>query len=164
MKSIILSNLKSLEQTKSILSELSDEQLRNNSIEPYNSSVGSHLRHILDFYDCIFKCENDIIDLTDRKRDSELESSVEKLTHYLDSVIERLQKYNNEGHRKLVVFDDLGLGKTKIEYTYASIFAHANSHTIHHYAIINYILNGLKIYCKNNSFGYNPTTPLKITS
>ena len=164
MKSIILSNLKSLEQTKSILSELSDEQLRNNSIEPYNSSVGSHLRHILDFYDCIFKCENDIIDLTDRKRDSELELSVEKLTHYLESVIERLQKYNNEGHRKLVVFDDLGLGKTKIEYTYASIFAHANSHTIHHYAIINYILNGLKIYCKNNSFGYNPTTPLKITS
>ena len=60
------------------------------------------------------------------------------------------------------VIDDLGMGKVKIKYNYASLLAQSNSHTIHHYAIINYILNQLKISIDDSNFGFNPTTPKLI--
>ncbi len=53
----------------------------------------------------------------------------------------------------------LGLGKIEMTYTYDALFSQANSHTIHHYAIINYILDGLKIAFDDADFGYNSTTP-----
>ncbi len=51
------------------------------------------------------------------------------------------------------------MGKTEIQYTLGPIFAQANSHAIHHYAIINYILDNLGIKLQDEEFGYNPTTP-----
>ena len=49
-----------------------------------------------------------------------------------------------------------------MKYTLGAVFAQANSHTIHHYAIINYILEGLNISLDDIDFGYNPTTPKPI--
>ena len=40
----------------------------------------------------------------------------------------------------VIVTDDLGMGKIEMTYTLGSLFSQANSHTIHHYAIINYIM------------------------
>ncbi len=65
---------------------------------------------------------------------------------------------------EIIVIDDLGMGKVEIKYTFASLLAQANSHTIHHYAIINYILNGLNIELKMNNLDYNPTTPKIISN
>ena len=58
----------------------------------------------------------------------------------------------------IYVIDDLGHGKIKIKYTIGALFAQANSHTIHHYAIINYNLDALNISIEDSDFGYNPTT------
>ena len=57
------------------------------------------------------------------------------------------------------VTDDLGMGTIEIPYTYGALLAQANSHTIHHYAIINYIFDRLGIITNDSDFGYNPTTP-----
>ena len=51
------------------------------------------------------------------------------------------------------------MGKVEITYTLGAILAQANSHAIHHYAIINYILDSLGITIDDETFGYNPTTP-----
>jgi len=51
---------------------------------------------------------------------------------------------------------------TNLKYTFIALLAQANSHTIHHYAIINYILDRLHIEMKDDSFGYNPTTPKQV--
>ena len=51
MNLIIASTLKTLQKTNSLLFNLTDEQLSDASVSPYYSSIGSHLRHILDFYD-----------------------------------------------------------------------------------------------------------------
>ena len=50
-----------------------------------------------------------------------------------------------------------------MNYTFSALLAQANSHTIHHYAIINYILNSLNIEMTDEDFGYNPTTPKKAS-
>jgi hypothetical protein len=159
MNIIIQATLKNLENTKKILSVLSNDQISSSSIPPYYSSVGSHIRHILDFYDCIL-IQNDILDLTSRKRNINVETNCEFALNYYNDIVEKIQALKEIDLDRIVyVLDDLGLGKTKIKYSFSGLLAQANSHTIHHYAIINYILEGLNIKISDKSFGYNPTTP-----
>ncbi len=164
MNLIIQSTLNTLQKSNSLLSLLNNEQLCNTSVSPYYSSIGSHIRHILDFYDCILNIENNLVDLTKRKRDESVESYTESAIIYLESIKERIRDISFEINEEIKVLDDLGMGKIEIKYTFSSLLAQANSHTIHHYAIINYILNGLNIEFKDVTFGLNPTTPKKISS
>lgn len=164
MNIIIQSTLKTLQKSKFLLDNLQDETLCNATLAPYYSSIGTHIRHILDFYDCIFSLDSErIIDLTARSRNREVESKCCVAENYLNSIIDTLRTANFDMNDTVDVIDDLGLGKTEIKYTFGAVFAQANSHTIHHYAIINYILEGLNIAFDDSDFGYNPTTPKMTT-
>lgn len=159
MNIIIQSTLKTLQKSKNLLDALQDDTLCDASLAPYFSSIGTHIRHILDFYDCIFNLDtNNIINLTARSRSSEVESNCDCALNYLNTIIEKLNTSDFDMNEIVNVIDDLGLGKTEIKYTLGAVFAQANSHTIHHYAIINYILEGLNISFYDSDFGYNPTT------
>ncbi|MBQ0787721.1 MAG: hypothetical protein KBT69_09480 [Oceanihabitans sp.] len=163
MNIVIPSTVVTLNKSRFLLSELSNEQLSDVSIPPYFSSVGSHIRHILDFYDCIFDVASNEVDLTARKRNLDVENCCDTAACYLDSIINKLQGLEGKDLRQeIVVIDDLGLGKTKIDYTFSALLAQANSHTIHHYAIISYILDRLGVAIEDTTFGYNPTTPKQV--
>lgn len=160
MDVIIQSTLKTLQKSHYILANLTDEQLSDTSVSPYHSSIGSHIRHILDFYYCILNRDSkNRVDLTARCRNKDIESCSNLATDYLDRIIEALKSSNYELDKRVIVTDDLGLGKIEMSYTLAAILSQAHSHTIHHYAIINYILDGLNINLEDSSLGYNPTTP-----
>jgi len=162
MDIIIQSNLNTLKKTQVLLHQLSNEQLSNKNMPPYYSSIGTHLRHILDFYDCILHKNADFcVDLSARSRNERVENDIKLANDYLKSIMTSLQSSVIAMNATFVVIDDLGLGKTELTYTYGALLAQANSHTIHHYAIINYILDQLKIRIDDASFGYNPTTPKK---
>ena len=163
MKLILKSNIFTLKKAKLLLTLLSNEDLRNNSVSPYYSSVGSHLRHILDFYDCILNVRDNKVDLTSRKRDIDVEIDCSWAQFYLKEILDKLYQIENDKDENLIVIDDLGLGRIEINYTLSALLAQANSHTIHHYAIINYILNGLGIQIEDKNFGFNPTTPKNTT-
>lgn len=161
MNLIIRSTLKTLEKSQSLLNNLSDEDLCNASISPYYSSVGTHIRHILDFYDCIFKINSERqIDLTIRNRNKEVESKCDCARDYLQLIIYKLNSSHFDMGEVVAVIDDLGLGKIEFQNTMGGLLSQANSHTIHHYAIINYILHGLNISLSDSDFGYNPSTPI----
>lgn len=163
MNIIIQSTLNTLQKAESLLNSLSDSQLSDSSVVPYNSSIGSHLRHILDFYDCIFNYDTNLkIDLTARSRNKKVECECCTARDYLNTIIKKLEFFDLNKDTKVVVIDDLGLGKTEIMYTFSALLSQANSHTIHHYAIINYILEGLNISFKDSDFGFNPTTPKSV--
>ena len=160
MNITIQSNLKTLQKTSVLLASLTNEELSNNSVSPYYSSIGCHIRHILDFYDCVLDIDSSKrIDLTARKRNNAVECNCEDAKKYLNVIINKLNIIDSGASDKVYVIDDLGLGKTEIQYTLGAIFAQANSHAIHHYAIINYILDNLGIALQDGDFGYNPTTP-----
>lgn len=160
MNIIIQSTLKTLKKSQILLDHLSNNQLCDASVSPYYSSIGSHIRHILDFYDCIFNLDSDKkVDLTARSRNKSVESDCNCAQNYLNEIIEKLTTTSFDIDDTVFVIDDLGLGKTEIPYTYGSLLAQANSHTIHHYAIINYIFDSLGIVINDDEFGYNPTTP-----
>jgi len=164
MNVIIQSNLKTLQKTRLLLSNLSNKELCDSSVSPYYSSLGCHIRHILDFYDCVLNIDtNREVDLTARKRNNKVECDCGEALEYQDLIVGKLQTMELEMEEKVIVIDDLGLGKTEIEYTLGALFAQANSHAIHHYAIINYILDKLGIALNDDEFGYNPTTPRETT-
>ena len=142
-----------------LLNSISDNQFSDTSVAPYNSSIGGHIRHILDFYNCILSgYQKDYVDLTDRERDQRIESNCEYALICTNKIILEL-KGSLDLNQKVIVNDDLGLGDIQIEYNLASLLAQANSHTIHHYAIINYILDRLGVNFEDEDFGFNPTTP-----
>ncbi|MFL0354469.1 DinB family protein [Xanthomarina sp. GH4-25] len=160
MNLILKANLLSLKKSEVLLASITDDILKNKTVSPYYSSIGSHLRHILDFYDCILTPKNQIIDLTIRTRDLEVENCCIKALNYFNEIIKKMESIDDADLDRIVfVSDDLGLGKTDINYTFSGLLSQANSHTIHHYAIINYILEGIGMRLEDDTFGYNPTTP-----
>ena len=165
MNIIIQSTLKTLQKSEILLDHLSNTQLCDASVPPY-SSIGSHIRHILDFYNCIFSVDaSHKIDLTARSRDKSVEADCDCAKHYLEQTVEKLKRMAHlDMNATVVATDDLGLGKTDITYTYAALLAQANSHTIHHYAIINFIFDTLGIVIDDPEFGYNPTTPKQVST
>ncbi len=132
------------------------------SVGPYYSSIGSHLRHALDFFDCIIGgLQKNDIDLTARKRDEIISTDPEAAKNHIREIQQQLAAFIDINTDYLLhVTDNLGEGKVTIMYTLESILAQANTHATHHYAIISYMLQALSIEVVIPGFGYNPSTPV----
>lgn len=140
---------------------ISDEEYSNTTIAPYYSSIGSHMRHILDVFDCIFEgIDSNNINLINRKRNELAENYTAHGMSYMTSTIEKLKKLNPNDFDKIVnVTDDLGLGVISANYTLIGILIQAHSHAIHHFASVGYVISQLGIQLPDDDFGFNPTTP-----
>jgi|SRR5690606_23776225 len=159
MNILIDACLQTLNKTEFLITGLNDSNYSNKSVPPYYSSIGAHIRHILDFYNCIVSVDEYGVDLTKRIRNIDVEVNRQTALDYLFELKEKLINMNLHEDKLLAVTDDLGNGALKINYTWGSLLAQANSHTIHHYAIINYITERLEIPIKDERFGFNATTP-----
>lgn len=154
---------KNLERGIKLLSNISDEQYANKTIPPYFSSIGCHMRHILDLFSCVLNgYKNGEIDLTKRERNEIVEIKTENGIEYFNSIIHQIKQLSeNDLTSQILVIDDLGLGKVDATYTLGAILMQAQSHAIHHYASIGYSIHQLGIELPDADFGYNPTTPNK---
>jgi uncharacterized damage-inducible protein DinB len=144
-----------------LLNAIDESQYTDISVAPYYSSIGIHMRHILDVFDCVFSgLESKNVDLSARKRNELVEQKLNLGLDYFDEIITNLERLDAENLDITVrVKDDLGLGFVTANYTLASILIQAHSHTIHHFASIGYIISQLDINLPDADFGYNPTTP-----
>jgi len=153
--------IQNLNRGVNLLSYISDDDYANNSTAPYYSSIGIHMRHILDVFSCIFDgLESCQIDLSARQRNELAETKVSVGLNYFDKVIGQLNNIQAEDLDKVVkVKDDLGSGMVTANYTLAAALIQAHSHAIHHFASIGYIISQMGINLPDGDFGYNPTTP-----
>lgn len=144
-----------------MLNSVSDQEYANNSTAPYYSSIGIHMRHILDVFQCIFDgIEKGQIDLSARQRNELAETKVAVGLEYFEHIISLLEEVRETDLNRLVeVKDDLGLGMITANYTIAAALIQAHSHAIHHFASIGYIISQMGINLPDGDFGYNPTTP-----
>ena len=144
-----------------LLGSLTADQYRDTSVEPYHSSIGGHVRHILDIFDCVFcGLENDHIDLTKRKRSEIVELDAQAGLAYFNNTLSQLQALRETDMTQMIdVSDDLGLGMVTAKYTIAAALIQAHSHAIHHFASLGYVLTKLDIDLPHIDFGFNPTTP-----
>lgn len=152
---------KNLNRGIQLLKCISNEQYSNTTIAPYYSSIGSHMRHILDVFDCAFEgVASNQINLINRKRNELAENYTKNGIEYFEKTMTRLKSLEGEDFNKIVaVTDDLGLGVITANYTLAGILIQAHSHAIHHFASVGYIISQLGINLPDEDFGFNPTTP-----
>ena len=150
-----------LERGVKLLNTINDTEYSNTAVAPYNSSIGGHIRHILDIFDCIFDgLDSGEIDLAARKRNELAEQKTAFGLDYFNKTITKLNTLKEVDLDQLVsVKDDLGLGDFTQKYTLGSALIQAHSHAIHHFASLGYIINQLGIKLPDVDFGYNPTTP-----
>ena len=152
---------KNLDRGIQLLKCISDDEYSNTTIAPYYSSIGGHVRHILDVFDCIFigLASNDI-NLINRQRNELAENYTKNGIIYFEEVLVKMKALKNEDFNKIVrVTDDLGLGVVTANYTLAAILIQAHSHAIHHFASVGYVISQLGIQLPDEDFGFNPTTP-----
>lgn len=153
--------IQNLNRGINLLNSINDQEYSNNSTAPYYSSIGVHMRHILDVFSCVFEgLESGQIDLSARQRNELAETKVSVGLDYFERVIAQLEKLRPEDLDEVVeVKDDLGLGMITAKYTLAAALIQAHSHAIHHFASIGYIISQQGISLPDADFGYNPTTP-----
>ncbi|PQJ72324.1 DinB family protein [Polaribacter butkevichii] len=146
-----------------LLKNISDEQYSNKTVAPYNSSIGCHMRHVLDVFSCLLKgLDAKSVDFSIRERNECAEQETRVGIEYFESVIHQLKKIKQEDFNTIIkVSDNMGLGKETANYSLAAALMQAQSHAIHHYASIGYLIYQLGIELPNSDFGYNPTTPKK---
>lgn len=161
MDAILKPIIFNLKKGESLLNRISTSIYTNKNVGPYYSSIGEHLRHILDVFDCIFDgLSSGKVDLTARKRNGQVETEIKAGLEYLESTIIQLQDMAALAPDLMVeVSDDLGLGMVVTPYTLAGAMCQAHSHAIHHFACIGYVLESLGESTIEERFGYNPTTP-----
>ena len=151
-----------LEKGKYLLENISDKEYTDKSLPPFYSSIGGHMRHVLDVFKCVFNGLelNQPIDLTLRERNILAETTVKGGLNYIHRMIEGLHQLNQvDMNREVTIIDDLGKGKQKVKSTLGAILFQAHSHAIHHFATIGYMMHALKITLPIDRFGVNPTTP-----
>ncbi|MFV0249166.1 MAG: DinB family protein [Tenacibaculum sp.] len=150
-----------LQRGVKLLNSITDKEYDNKTVAPYYSSIGSHMRHVLDVFSCIFDgLENQHIDFTDRKRNILAQEHTSHGLAYFDEILSKLHKISLcELSNLIKVSDNLGLGIQTVSYTLAGALIQAHSHAIHHFASVGYIIYQLGIELPDADFGYNPTTP-----
>jgi len=155
---------KNLERGVNLLNNISNEDYSNTTIAPYYSSIGGHMRHVLDVFDCVFEgLDEGSINLIKRKRNEQAERFTDYGVSYFNEVIAKLNSLDAKEYDTILkVTDDLGLGVITANYTLSAILIQAHSHAIHHFASVGYIISQLGINLPDDDFGLNPTTPKTI--
>lgn len=128
-----------LNQLKELAINLTDDQLSETLSVLNNATIGGHVRHILEFYICLFKCVNlKQLNYDIRERDKSVEVCTEKCVSTIDSLLEELNTYQTDF--ELTLTADYGMDQENQDVTVQTTFfrelLYNVEHLVHHLAII----------------------------
>jgi len=127
------------QQLKGILSQISDAQLSRKLPVLNNSTIGMHIRHILEFYSCLIEARTSkIVDYDARKRDIELETRARKCIDIIDDILDFVMKDPEDFSIKLKANYSVKKEEDPIilNTTFSRELLYNIEHTVHHMAII----------------------------
>ncbi|MBO0322265.1 hypothetical protein J0X14_08160 [Muricauda sp. CAU 1633] len=132
--------LEHLNQLRGILVQLTDEQFAEKLSIMEGASIGSHTRHVLEFYNCLFNAiEQGELCYDRRQRDKEMEVSVNKCISSIDGISEILQSGPKDFQLLLTAdfsLDEESGQKIATQTTYHRELLYNIEHMVHHLAII----------------------------
>lgn len=102
------------------------------------ASVGQHVRHLLEFYQCLLdQCSRQEVNYSLRVRDMELEQSAVMATRTCDALIGRLKQIQGDQPLTLHMDDlDITAETVAVPSSLARELIYCVEHAIHHMAII----------------------------
>ncbi len=150
-----------LHQEMDLLSQISNADYTSTSNGPYNSSIGMHIRHSLDHFSAFFNgLTSGHIDYENRQRNDLIQNSTEHATEQIKQHLNQIDQTNHTHTHPLHIREESG---SKIEdciwlpSTYGRELQFLLGHTVHHHAIINFLLKEKGIV-PPQSFGVAPST------
>jgi uncharacterized damage-inducible protein DinB len=118
------------------LEQLSADQYGQHCSSLFNHTIGQHVRHIIEFFQCLEKgYEEGTVNYKDRKRDIEIETDKILAGKLLNEIFANLDK-SNKNLQLEACYDDQSTQTIFIETNYYREIAYNLEHTIHHMALI----------------------------
>lgn len=156
---LVAANIDWLRQALSLVNQIDDATFSTSPQGLAPHRVGSHLRHVLEFYECFLAgLAVSRIDYDARNRDEMLEQSRQAAAAKISSIIFRLEhaSWLREDSRLAVRMENAD----EDVYLSSSVgreLQALSSHTIHHFALISVTLraHGLEV---DPAFGMSPST------
>lgn len=149
-------------QLKSVLEQLNNSQFSSQLNVLNNSTIGMHVRHILEFYICLINSKHShSVNYDNRKRDTLLEVSISDCIKTISKILHFLNEVENDFDVKLTANYSVHDESKKVELnsTFYRELLYNVEHTVHHLAIIKIGLNALDVNLKvEKSFGVAAST------
>ena len=155
----VVANIELLENLSLTIESLTNAQY----VYQYNestSSIGKHIRHIIDHYTCFFKnLAYAYVNYDDRPRVNTVETKIHQACEQLSSVILRLSKFNSHQIVPVYVYISAIPDKDPVpaESSLQRELLFLQSHTNHHMAFIQLLLDSFGISV-DSDFALAPST------
>lgn len=136
IKETITTNLQQLEH---VMLQISDVQFTRKLPVLNHSTIGMHIRHIIEFYQCLMEAnDSKIVDYDSRKRNIVLETQTQKSIAAIHEILDFVQRSTQDF--PIVLKANYALNKEEspitIETTLYRELLYNIEHTVHHMAII----------------------------
>lgn len=167
-------NAQYLRQGINLLGDINIKHYTTEQTQQFESSIGAHVRHILDYYECFFKglckdipggirgghAEGDgiNIDYNSRQRDKRIELDKAYAMDRLRGTVERLDALpNGSDSMNQIILINTDAAEVYVRSTIGRELQFLLMHTIHHYAIMAVMLRNLGFF-PDREFGMAPST------
>lgn len=158
---MITSQLEILNQGKSYLAAIDDNQYVEVKAPLFSSSVGTHIRHIVDHYQALMERKNHVVNYNKRQRFSKIETCRLTALVAIDAIIEWLTDLSEHHLTESVsVISEIALSEEVDSLTGSTLareLVFVSSHAVHHYSIIK-VISGLQNVRLPDTFGIAPAT------
>jgi uncharacterized damage-inducible protein DinB len=144
---LVRENNHTLQQAIDLIEQITDDLFCNSESSYFVSSVGKHMRHILDFYECFITGWQEKIDYDARKRAGHLENDrtycIQKIGITMEGLNNLLTVPDNSDITLLVKNDEGEHSTEKDPFSLSTVereLQFLKFHAVHHFAIIAMIL------------------------
>ncbi|MFY7900974.1 MAG: hypothetical protein ACOVNY_12370 [Chitinophagaceae bacterium] len=140
-----------IEELLEFLQKISPDHYTKNCSSLSNASIGQHVRHTIEMYQCVHNGYADgLINYASRKRDYTIETSVNVAIDCLQAM--KSQLYLSD--KMMYVQQD----DQQLYSSYSREMLYCDEHAIHHLALIRIGVNEIGGYILDSSFGVAPST------
>ena len=140
-------------QLSETLNQLSNEEYARPSNILLNATIGQHVRHIIELFQCLEKgYDEGVVNYEKRKRDYQIESNKELATALLKAVYQNIERPNKEIILEAEDYYDT-MEIASIPSNYYRELAYNLEHTIHHMALIRVGVNEISFIELPDEFG-----------
>ncbi|MBK7311918.1 MAG: DinB family protein [Sphingobacteriaceae bacterium] len=154
--------IKNLVEIKDLLKGLSQEQYSRKLEIMTDASIGQHVRHILEFYQCLFKGEeNKEVNYDARQRDLKLETDIHFTTKTIDNIVNALLEVKSDFPVTFIADYSTSEGQkpVQIQSSFYRELAYNLEHSVHHQALIKVAITEMQLTALvKDTFGYAPST------
>jgi len=160
-ETLVQLNIEHLRQGQRMVANLDEHAYLRCDPGVYKSGIGEHVRHILEHYQMFLQgCAGTVIDYDARERDMRISADRKFAIAVIDSIVSNLHKLSasdRDVHVKMSTSHDLDRNTPYSKSTFKRELQYLQAHTIHHFALIAFILR-LQGLAPADDFGVAPST------